>query len=66
MELAGERDAVSLDSLAAAHAERGDYAAAVQAIEKAIAAATRAGQADMLPELAARRDLYRNGRPFRT
>jgi tetratricopeptide (TPR) repeat protein len=59
-ELSSWKDANYIDTLAAAHAEAGDYAKAVRLQEQALAL----GPLD--DEARRRLDLYRAGRPFRT
>jgi tetratricopeptide (TPR) repeat protein len=63
--LTARRDTESLDSLAAALAEIGDFAAAVAAETEAIAAARGAGAAALVPELQSRLEMYRRGQKFR-
>ena len=54
-----------LDTLAAAQAETGRYAAAVKTIDRAIELAKRAGRDDLLRQLQARRQKYQSGNPQR-
>jgi tetratricopeptide (TPR) repeat protein len=65
VQLTNRRDVESLDSLAAALAELGDFTGAVSAESEAIALARASGNAAMLPELEYRLDLYRRGQKFR-
>lgn len=62
----GESHPSPLDSLGAALAETGDFEGAVNATEKAIAAARAIGRNDLLPKLRAKRDFYRAGKPYRS
>lgn len=64
--LTGRRDAESLDTLAAASAETGDFAAAAESASEALALATQRGPADLVAEISSRAALYARGRPFRT
>jgi protein O-mannosyl-transferase len=66
VELTHRQDVVSLDTLAAAHAELGQFDAAVHAASEAVTLARAKGDSAMLPELQQRLDLYRARRPFRT
>ncbi len=54
----------SLNLLAAALAESGDFAGAVVACERALSEAQRAGDQRLAAMIAARLDLYRRGLPF--
>ena len=54
-----------LDTLAAAYAAAGRYADAVATAERALAAATAAGQDDLWQQIQARRSLYAAGQPCR-
>lgn len=54
-----------LDTLAAAYAAAGRYADAERTIERAIGLAESARLDSLVPELRARLDLYRAGKPFR-
>jgi len=58
-------DVSVLDTLAAAQAECGDFAAAVQTASRAITLAESAGRQDLLSALRARMALYEAHRPFR-
>jgi hypothetical protein len=62
--LTNRADPVSLDSLAASLAASGDFEAAVRIAAEALAAA-RARNAQLVPELEYRLELYRRGQPFR-
>ena len=57
--------AAALDTLAAALAANGDFAAAVGEAEKARAAALRAGDTDLARAMARRAAEYRRGRAWR-
>ena len=61
LELAGDDDATILDSLSAACAEMGDFRQAVRWQEEAI----RVAGDEMKNDLAARLQLYKQGRPYR-
>lgn len=63
--LTGGSHPVYLDTLAMALAETGDYAAAAETIETAIASAQTSGQSRLIAPLQGRLELYRNNRPFR-
>ncbi len=63
--LTGRRDAVSLDSLAAALAELGRFDEAAAIAGEALAAARASGNTAMLPELELRLALYQRGERFR-
>lgn len=58
-------DANTLDLLAAALAEAGRYAEAERSATTALLLAERGGRADLVPAIAARRQLYAAGRPYR-
>ncbi|TWT85447.1 TPR repeat-containing protein YrrB [Posidoniimonas polymericola] len=62
IELAGGEDDICLDTLAAAQATAGDFAAAVETIKQAIALAPSADQG----EYAERLELYQQEKPFRS
>ena len=66
VDLTHRQDVVSLDTLAAAHAELGQFDAAVSAGREALALARLQGDRAMLPELQQRLDTYLARRPFRT
>ena len=66
VDLTHRQDVVSLDTLAAAHAELGRFDAAAAAAREALAVARAKGDAAMLPELQQRLDTYLARRPFRT
>ena len=63
--LSGTNDAAALDTLAAAYAEAGRFAEAVQTINKAAEAAAASGQKALAAEITARRALYQSNKPFR-
>jgi cytochrome c-type biogenesis protein CcmH/NrfG len=52
------------DSLAAAYAEAGRFAQAIEAARRAIALAEAAGQTSSLPRFHQRLELYQAGQPF--
>jgi Flp pilus assembly protein TadD len=58
-------DAVSLDALAAAQAENGQFADAVATVRRAVAAAQSTGPAELVPDLQNRLEIYRGGQKFR-
>jgi tetratricopeptide (TPR) repeat protein len=64
VELTGRRDAVALDTLAAAYASAGRFDDAARTAEEALARANAAGAGAYARDIAARRDLYRQGRPY--
>jgi tetratricopeptide (TPR) repeat protein len=66
VEVTRRRDVNSLDTLAAAHAERGEFDAAVTAEQEALDLARANGDAAMVPELQERLSIYQARRPFRT
>ena len=53
------------DTLAAARANAGDFAGALEAVDRALALAAEAGDSALAGNLQARRDVYRAGRPWR-
>jgi tetratricopeptide (TPR) repeat protein len=59
------RDPDVLDTLAAAHAVAGDFAAATAAIDEAIDRARDSGRLDLIPTLEQRAARYRANRPYR-
>lgn len=61
----GARDVGNIDLLAAALAENGRFEEAAIVADRAVAIASEQGQAAVAARIAARRDLYRAGRPFR-
>jgi tetratricopeptide (TPR) repeat protein len=61
----GNKDALMLDTLAAAHAENGDFNQAVAGAERALAAAQAAKDGPRADDIAARLELYRLGQPYR-
>jgi Tfp pilus assembly protein PilF len=64
-ELTGHANPGVLDTLAAAHAETGDFDAAIAVAEKAIELARAAGQSELVAQLEGRLKLYRIRWPFR-
>ncbi len=65
VELAGEKDARMLDTLAAAYAERGQFADAALTARRAMAQAARQNQPALADEIRTRIALYEADRPFR-
>lgn len=63
--LTGYRSPAMLDTLAAAHAEAGQFDQAVSTIRKAIELATQAGQDAAADEMSVRQKLYQAGKAFR-
>jgi tetratricopeptide (TPR) repeat protein len=63
-ELSGNRVPGDLDTLAVAYAAVGRFDAAVATAQKAIDLARAVGQAELAQEIAARLELYRNGRAY--
>ena len=61
----GDREPALLETLAAAHAENGEFAQAMATIERAMAVTTAAGQTRETELLRTRLDLYRSEQPFR-
>jgi tetratricopeptide (TPR) repeat protein len=66
VDLTHRRDVTSLDTLAAAHAERAEFDAAIAAASEALALAPTTGQTAMVPELEQRLALYRARQPMRS
>jgi tetratricopeptide (TPR) repeat protein len=66
VELTRRQDSVSLDTLAAAHAEVEEFDAAVTTAREALAVARKTGETAIVPELEQRRALYESRQPFRT
>jgi tetratricopeptide (TPR) repeat protein len=64
-ELTGQRHPGALDTLAAAHAEAGQFKEAVAAVEQGLKLAEAARDTGLADQLRARRELYRAGRPWR-
>jgi len=64
-ELTGYKAPWTLDTLAAAHAEAGDFAEAVRVAEKALEIASSSGQDEMVKVLGEHLALYRSRRPCR-
>jgi len=64
-ELIGGRDSLTLDALAAAYAETGDYFQAIAAAELAQSRAEDLGRAAVAAEVGRRLDLYRQSRAYR-
>jgi len=65
VDVTARRDVTSLDTLAAAHAELGQFDAAIAAAAEALALARSTGQSPMIGELEQRVAMYRAGRPMR-
>jgi tetratricopeptide (TPR) repeat protein len=64
-DLTGQTNPGVLDTLAAAHAEVGQFDAAIAVAEQAIELARAAGQSELAVQLEGRLQLYRIGWPFR-
>jgi tetratricopeptide (TPR) repeat protein len=64
-ELSGGREPRAFDALAAALAETEHFTAAVDAATKALALARAAGDDALVAAINARKDLYRQGLPYR-
>jgi tetratricopeptide (TPR) repeat protein len=62
----GDQDPEVLDTLAAARAERGQFAEAADAARRALARARAAGQQGLARDIEGRLALYRERQPFRT
>lgn len=62
----GRRDLATLDALAAAYAEVGRFAEAVEVAESGNKQASQAGLGDIAAKFTARAALYRQNRPYRT
>jgi len=65
VEIAGEKDARMLDTLAAAYAERGQFADAALTARRAVTQAVRQNQPTLADEIRTRIALYETDRPFR-
>jgi len=65
VELSGGKDARVLDTLAAAYAEKGQFADAAPAARRAQARATKAKELALAKEIAGRIAMYEAGKPFR-
>jgi tetratricopeptide (TPR) repeat protein len=65
VELSGGRDARTLDTLAAAYAEKGQFAEAALTARRALAQATQEYQPALADDIGTRIALYQAGRPFR-
>jgi tetratricopeptide (TPR) repeat protein len=65
VKVSGGQEAVLLDTLAAAYAEGGRFAEAVQTAERALALATIRANAALAQKISERLRLYRAGLPFR-
>jgi tetratricopeptide (TPR) repeat protein len=64
--LTGSRDPVAFDVLAAAHAEAGQFDAALAALGKAVELVRAAGPADLVPTLRSHLELFEAKRPVRS
>jgi tetratricopeptide (TPR) repeat protein len=64
-ELTGNRSADNLDTLAVAYGAAGRFSDAIATSQKAIELAHSAGRAELVREMEARLELYRNGRAYR-
>ena len=62
--LTGYKNAVSLDTLAAAYAEAGRFHEALQAAQKASKLAVAEGRVELAKEIERRMQLYKAGKPF--
>ena len=58
--------AANLDTLAAAHAEAGDFIEAIDAQQRVIRMLRDTGRTKLIRSFQSRLDLYRNGHPYRT
>jgi Tfp pilus assembly protein PilF len=65
VELTNQQDAGKLDTLAAAYAEAGRFAEAVETARRAMAAAMSAGQKELAGQIAPRLKLYQDQRTYR-
>ena len=65
LELSGGKDAQALDTLAAAYAEKGQFADAALTARRAQARAAQENQPALAQEIGARMALYEAGQPFR-
>ena len=65
IELTGENDPSSLDTLAAAFAESGDYERALEAATHALERAKSANDKDLAAQIEQRLELYRHQQPYR-
>ncbi len=65
MELSGDGNANTLDTLAAAYAEAGRFPEAVKTAERALTLATSQNNSDLAEILRARIKLYQRGFPYR-
>jgi tetratricopeptide (TPR) repeat protein len=65
IKLASSEDPRDFDVLAAAYAEKGDFAAAVKAARQASTLALTQDKLELTAEITARMRLYRDGQPFR-
>ncbi len=65
VELTGGKDPLAFDTLAAAHAEIGNFAAAAQNAQTALDMATASGAEKLVEELQERLKLYQLGKPYR-
>jgi tetratricopeptide (TPR) repeat protein len=65
IELTGGRDPIVLDTLAAAQAEEGRFAEAVETAQQALALASHQNNAVLAEDVRARIELYQSGAPYR-
>jgi tetratricopeptide (TPR) repeat protein len=65
LELSGEKDAQALDTLAAAYAEKGQFADAALTARRAQARAAQENQPALARDIGVRIALYESGQPFR-
>ena len=63
--LTGNADPAALDALAAAYASAGDFTRAIDMADRAIAVASRAGNAALADQIRARLRLYRQRQAYR-
>ncbi|MBY0589463.1 tetratricopeptide repeat protein [bacterium] len=61
-----EKNSIYLDTLAAVHAELGQWDLAMEKAQQAITAASSDGQSKRIPEFQERLEMYRNHQPYRT
>lgn len=65
-ELTDRENPDTLDTLAAAYAERGDFAGAVATADECLALLEQLGEGELLRDVQARRRLYESRQPFHT
>ena len=64
-ELVEHKHPVFLDTLAAAYAEAGEFAKAVETAERVLQIAVAAGETEVAVDIRKRLDLYKAGKPYR-